>query len=271
MKLLKIASIFAFVLASGIAFAAGPGKISVASVSGDVVFVAPDGKKKAFSAGDTFGPKTRIETTKNSTAKIVLGNGTVVALQPNSAIQISQFTQNNPDAVAGMDFASFKAEPAATSGSLTSVRLIKGTASFNVAKLLASSKFTVKTRAGDVIVKGTTFSVSDNGSSVTVATGDGAVSLQPTGRGAISVTKGRSATVPVAADGTVGSPQIRPLQQQEQVVLASAAVESSSTSGAVAPAMAGGDSLDPELPAPSVSGGDSGRQSETNSPSSALS
>jgi len=267
MKLLKLVSIFAFVLASGVAFAAAPGKISVADVSGKVVFVTADGQKKNFVVGDTFGQKTRIETTKDSSAKIVLGNGTVVVLKPNSAIVVSQFEQNNPDAVAGKDFASFSAEPAATSGSLTTVRLVKGTASFNVAKLLASSKFTVKTRAGNIVVKGTTFSVSDTGRSVSVAVGSGSVSVQPSGRGTIPVSGGRAATIPVAADGTVGSPTVRPLQQQERQDLTEVSVGTPSSPTAVSAAQ-GADSVDPEMPAPAVDGNDSGRQSETNSPSS---
>lgn len=277
MKALKVISVLAFMLASGIAFAVAPGQISVVSVSGDVAFVMPNKESKALIAGDLFAEKTRVVTTKDSSTKIVLGNGTVIAVEPNSEIIISDFDQNNPDAVAGQDFTSFKSEPEATSGSLTTVRLVKGTATFNVAKLLASSKFTVKTRGGDVIVKGTSFSVADDGSHVSVTVAEGVVSVAATNHGAISVSGGRAVAISVSPNGAVGAPALRPASSAEVAAIAAAVETGGRVSGrSDATAQGGSDiGVDPELPSfanGDVAGADHGylkpETSDTNSPSS---
>ena len=281
MKALKVISVLAFMLASGIAFAVAPGQISVVSVSGDVAFVMPNKESKALIAGDLFAEKTRVVTTKDSSTKIVLGNGTVIAVEPNSEIIISDFDQNNPDAVAGQDFTSFKSEPEATSGSLTTVRLVKGTATFNVAKLLASSKFTVKTRGGDVIVKGTSFSVADDGSHVAVTVADGVVSVAATNHGAISVSAGRAVAIPISSNGAVGAPALRPASAAEVAAIHEevSPARVSRRSDSAAQGEGGSDiGVDPELPSfanaepGNVGGPDSGylkpETSDTNSPSS---
>lgn len=251
MKLIKLISIFALVLASGFAFAAAPGKIAVDSVSGKVTFVSADGTQRQFVSGDVFGENTRIVTDKDSSTKIVLGNGTVIALKPGTTIEISQFEQNNPDAVEGKNFASFRTEPEDTSGSLTTVRLVKGTATFKVAKLLASSKLTVKTRAGNILVKGTTFSVTDNGSFVSTSVVEGEVAVAPTGRGTVSLTGGKAVSIPVSQAGSVGNLSFRgvPPAQREEIIseVGVAAPVSSTGSSAVLSDSAIG--VDPEVPA----------------------
>lgn len=195
MKLTKLASIFAFVLASSFAFAAVPGNISVGSVEGTVVVTAADGVKTKLVAGDMLKQNTRISTEKDSSAKIVLANGTVIFLKPDTTLDVAQFEQNNPSAVDGQDYSAFKAEPEATAGSVTTVRIAKGTAFFKVAKLLPGSKLTVKTRAGDVAVKGTTFYVSVSGASVNAGCIDGVIEVTPAGRASLTLTAGKSATI----------------------------------------------------------------------------
>ncbi|MBQ8445620.1 MAG: FecR domain-containing protein [Opitutales bacterium] len=195
MKLTKLASIFAFVLASSFAFAAAPGNISVGSVEGTVVVTAADGVKTKLVAGDMLKQNTRISTEKDSSAKIVLANGTVIFLKPDTTLDVTQFEQNNPSAVDGQDYESFKAEPEATAGSVTTVSVRNGTAFFKVAKLLPGSKITVKTRLGDVSVKGTTFYVSVKAASVSAGCIDGAIEVTPAGRGALTLTSARSVTI----------------------------------------------------------------------------
>ncbi|MBP3301664.1 MAG: FecR domain-containing protein [Opitutales bacterium] len=195
MKLTKLASIFAFVLASSFAFAAAPGNISVGSVEGTVVVTAADGVKTKLVAGDMLKQNTRISTEKDSSAKIVLANGTVIFLKPGTTLDVAQFEQNNPSAVDGQDYASFKVEPEATAGSVTTVRVANGTAFFKVAKLLPGSKITVKTRLGDVAVKGTTFYVSVRATSVVAGCIDGVIEVTPAGRGALTLTAGKSVTI----------------------------------------------------------------------------
>lgn len=252
MKLLKIISILALALASGLAFAAAPGKIAVSEISGKVAFVAADGSKKQAVVGDVFGENTRVATDAESSAKIVLANGTIVALKPGTEIEIAQFEQNNPDAVEGQDFASFASEPEGTSGSLTTVRLVQGTATFKVAKLLPSSKLTVKTRGGNITVKGTTFSVSDNGSQVSVVVVDGAVSVAPTGRATVSLSSGKAVSIPVSPAGTVGSPVYKGVsasQEKEiQSDVASDAPAAEKGGDAPAPGDAPSVGVDPEVP-----------------------
>ncbi|MBQ8723859.1 MAG: hypothetical protein IJY80_06210, partial [Opitutales bacterium] len=70
-----------------------------------------------------------------------------------------------------------------------------GTAFFKVAKLLPGSKITVKTRLGDVSVKGTTFYVSVKAASVSAGCIDGAIEVTPAGRGALTLTSARSVTI----------------------------------------------------------------------------
>lgn len=255
MKMLKIVSIFALALASGLAFAAAPGKIAVSSVSGALALVAADGTQKQAVVGDVFEQNTRVATDAKSSAKIVLANGTVVSLKPDTEIEITQFVQNNPAAVEGQDCSSFSREPEETSGSLTVVRLGKGTATFKVAKLLASSQLTVKTRAGNVTVKGTTFSVTDDGSLVAVAVVEGAVVTVPTGRSSVPIVSGKAIEIPISPSGVIGTPVykgISPVQEKEIFAAVESASDSSSTAAASS-ATAGEDAsdvgVDPEVPA----------------------
>lgn len=257
MKILKLISILAFVLASGLAFAAAPGKIAVSSVSGELTLVAADGSQQKLAAGAVFGQNTRVATGSKSSAKIVLSNGTIVSLKPDTEIEIMQFEQNNPAAVDGQDYTSFSREPEATSGSLTVVRLEQGTATFKVAKLLASSSMTVKTRVGDVTVKGTTFSVTDDGTSVSVAVVEGAVVTAPTGRSSVAIAGGKAVKIPISPAGLIGTPiykGVTPAQEQEIVasVDPNAASSDASSGAGSAQTTAGDDSgigVDPEVPA----------------------
>ena len=195
MKLNKLISILALTLVSGFAFAAYPGNIAVGSVDGTVTLTAANGAQKQLVAGEIIRENTRVSTDAASTAKFVLANGTVVILKPNTTLDISQFAQNNPAAVEGQDYSSFGVEPEATAGSLTTVRLVTGTALFKVAKLLPGSKLTVKTQSGDIAVKGTTFYVTVSGTSVSAGCIDGAIAVSPTGRATLTLTSGKAATI----------------------------------------------------------------------------
>lgn len=279
MKILKVVSILAFALASGLAFAA-PGKIAVSSVSGELTLVAADGSQKKLTAGAVFGQNTRVATDSKSSAKIVLSNGTIVSLKPDTEIEIMQFEQNNPAAVDGQDYTSFSRDPEATSGSLTVVRLEQGTATFKVAKLLASSSMTVKTRVGNVTVKGTTFSVTDDGTSVSVAVVEGAVVTAPTGRSSVAVAGGKAVQIPISPEGVIGTPiykGVTPTQAQEIVAAVDTNAAPEAKSGdSTAPAAAAGDDsgigVDPEVPAYADGSADGSptrpNESETNSPAS---
>ena len=268
MKTIKILSALAMIFASVAAFAAAPG---ASSVSGSVVTIV-DGAKKQLAAGDVFTEKTAVLTSADASAKIVLANGTVIGLEPNTTIEIAQFVQNDPSAVEGQDFASFSSEPEATFGSMTTVRLVKGVASFKVASLLSSSKLTVETRAGQVAVKGTTFSVADNGTHVTVSVVEGNVEVAPAGRASVSLDGGKSVRIP-AGGTTAGTPTFRNVSpEQEAAILASVGV---SPVAAAAPAAAEGGhviGLDPELPDyaqdASVEGSDHGFLPDINSAAS---
>lgn len=271
MKTIKILSALAMIFASVAAFAAAPGKISASSVSGSVVTIV-DGAKKQLAAGDVFTEKTAVLTSADASAKIVLANGTVIGLEPNTTIEVAQFVQNDPSAVEGQDFASFSSEPEATFGSMTTVRLVKGVASFKVASLLSSSKLTVETRAGQVAVKGTTFSVSDNGTHVTVSVVEGNVEVALAGRAPVSLDGGKSVQIPVGGT-TAGTPTFRNVSpEQEAAILASVGV---SPVAATAPAADEDErviGLDPELPDyardASVEGPDHGYLPDINSAAS---
>lgn len=218
MKLIKLVSVFAFVLASGFAFAAAPGSIAVNSVTGGAVVTASDGTQKPLVAGDVIRDNTRVTTDKDSSVKIVLANGTVVFLKPSTTLDISQFTQNDPSAVAGQDFSTFSSEPEATAGSVTTVRLVKGTAFFKVAKLLPGSSLTVKTHAGNVSVKGTTFYVSVSGDGVSTGCVDGVITVSPVGRASVPLSAGKSATIS-SSSGTLSFSRV-PVSAQNDAKVA---------------------------------------------------
>lgn len=252
MKLMKLISILALVFASGFAFAAAPGKIQVGAADGTVIVATADGAQKQLVAGDVLQENTTVSTSGESKAKIVLGNGTVILLDPNTTIDVSQFQQNDPSAVEGQDFASFSAEPEATSGSRTTIRLVKGKAAFKVAKLLPSSQLSVKTRVGYIHVKGTTFTVSDDGSHVTTSVAEGEVSIAPINRATIPLASGRAVSIPVAENGA-GTPRYRalPATESKEILNAFAGDGPSSSDSPVrkdADAVSGADTLDPEIP-----------------------
>lgn len=205
-KLTKLISLFALMLASGVALIAAPGSVSVRSIEGKVVLVSADGSKREPVAGDIFRENTRLTTNKNSSAKIVLGNGTVIVLEPNTTLDVSRFDQINPSAVDGADFLTFKKEPEASVGSKTTVRLVKGTAFFKVAKLLPGSELTVKTHAGDIGVKGTTFYVTVNEQNVIAGCIEGGIEVTPSARSAVRLNAGRSMSL--SSSGTLGFSRI---------------------------------------------------------------
>ena len=101
MKTIKILSALAMIFASVAAFAAAPGKISASSVSGSVVTIV-DGAKKQLAAGDVFTEKTAVLTSADASAKIVLANGTVIGLEPNTTIEVAPLVQTEPSAGEGM-------------------------------------------------------------------------------------------------------------------------------------------------------------------------
>ncbi len=282
MKMMKLVSIFALTLASGFAFAAPAGKIAVSAVSGSLVLVAADGSKKQAAVGDVFTENTTIVTDSKSSAKIVLANGTVLAVSPDTELEITQFEQNNPVAVEGMDYTTFTSEPEATSGSQTVVTLGQGTVTIKSVALLASSKMTIKTRVGDVLpTSSSTFSVADSGSMVSVGVVNGAVATVPTGRSSVKISSGKEVAIPISPSGLIGSPiykGITPAQQAEIVAAldaadASSAADSSSATASNATAAAGDDSgigVDPEVPAyaDGSADGNPSRPTEENSPAS---
>ncbi len=248
---MKLISILALVFVSGFAFAAAPGKIQVGAADGTVVVATADGAKKQLVVGDVLQENTTVSTSSESNAKIVLGNGTVILLEPNTTIDVSQFQQNDPSAVEGQDFASFSAEPEATSGSRTTISLVKGKAAFKVAKLLPSSKLSVKTRVGYIHVKGTTFTVSDDGSYVVTSVAEGEVSIAPNNRATIPCASGRTVSIPIAENGAAGTPRYRALPATESTEILNAFSADGSSDSSVrkdADAVSVVDTLDPEIP-----------------------
>lgn len=263
MKLIKLISVFAFMLASGFAFAAAPGNIAVGSVEGTVTVTAADGVKKQLVAGYVIRENSRVSTGKDSSAKFVLANGTVVVLKPNTTLDISQFEQNNPSAVDGQDYSSFSVEPEETAGSLTTVRLTSGTALFKVAKLLPGSKLTVKTHAGDISVKGTTFYVSVVGQSVSAGCIDGAIAVAPTGRATLSLTAGKSATISGTGALSFGRTSVALTNEAKEVFS-----EAETTRPSASSQTTGGGDLDVTMPPASVEGPTGGDRLPVNSASS---
>lgn len=250
MKLIKFIAILAFAFASGVAFAAAPGKVTVDSVDGTVLTIA-DGGAKPLAKGDVLTQGARIAADADSKVRIVLANGTVLVLTPNTEIIIAQFEQNDPAAVEGKDFDSFKAEPAETYGSLTTIQVVRGKVLFDVAKLLSSSRFVFKTAHGALQIKGTSgfVSTSETGSSFGLA--DGSATISAPGASSIKINGGQSVSVSSTGARSV-APVTRGMAAQIKEELEEGAAPAASSGAAPA-----GDAAEGELPAFPTLGGSS--------------
>lgn len=263
MKLIKSIAIIAFALVSGVVFAAAPGKVSVDSVDGKAYVVA-NGKVKPLAVGDVLTQGVRIASDADSKVRVVLGNGTVLVLTPKTEIVVARFEQNNPAAVDGMDFSAFTAEPAETSGSLTTIQVLRGKVLFDVAKLLPSSRFVLKTAHGSLQIKGTSGFVETSASGSSFGLVDGSATVTSSGASSISLRGGQSLSVSAS-----GARSVRPVTANMGKQIKDELEDGSTpTLSAGAGSSEGGVAELPPFPTVGGSNADAVQNSSTDSPAS---
>ena len=176
---------------------------------GAIVVAAIQGNSKIFKPGATEGKNVtkgmlvqqgeKILTGKAATVSLAFENGSVIQVEPDSSFVVEEFLQAPWDASA-MNLSEMKTEP---SNSKLATFLEYGEVTSGVKKLNKGSSLNVTTPLGTAGIRGTDFQVglqrdssgASKSLSVTVASGEVAVSTSS--GGTTSVTGGSSATVTV--------------------------------------------------------------------------
>lgn len=112
------------------------------SISGDVRVIR-SGKTYAAKIGSPLSQQDVVTTGKNSSAKIIMADKSIVVLQPESELKLSNFQTRSPNTKAKTEF-----------------ELPQGSVRFKVEPLLAEESFEVRTPIAVVGVRGTEFIVS---------------------------------------------------------------------------------------------------------------
>ena len=190
---------------------------------GTIVITTVQGSAKILKPGSTEGKKAtkgvalqqgeKILTEKNSSVALAFENGSVIKVEPESSFVVEEFLQA-PWEVSEEALRKMKTEP---SNSKLAAFLEYGQVTSGVKKLNPGSSLTVTTPLGSAGIRGTDFQVAlqrdakgaSKGFSVTVASGEVAVSSNA--GGTTSVTAGSSSSIAVTpgADGkpsTVSEP-----------------------------------------------------------------
>jgi hypothetical protein len=186
------------------------GNIKAFLVKGSTVTVTDsDGNTKPLKRGDVFREGTTVKTGTDSTAVLILSNGSSIRLGPDSELEITEFQQEVFDPAMG-SYLTLTQDP---STSKTNLTLKNGTISGETKHLSGSSEYVVTTPLGSAGIRGTTFGatvstqVVDGKTIVTVtfAKGSGTVTFEVPGDVSGSLGDGEEITVTgeLNEDGTV--------------------------------------------------------------------
>lgn len=186
------------------------GNIKAFLIKGSTVTITDgSGNTTPLKRGDVFRQGSTVKTGANSTAVLILSNGSSIRLGPDSELEITEFEQEVFDPAMG-SYLTLTKDP---STSKTNLTLKNGTISGETKHLSGSSEYVVTTPLGSAGIRGTTFGATvstqiiDGKTVVTVtfAKGSGTVTFEVPGDVSGSLGDGEEITVTgeLNDDGTV--------------------------------------------------------------------
>ena len=204
----------------------GKGGMIIASAKGNVSVVSParyDGSRKlksvtrAVIVGESIPHGTTILTKSNSEANLLLTNGTLAKVGPNSKLILSAFWQKNFRA-STKKVSDLMGE---TSPSRVALKLVIGDLVVDVKKLNRESSFVVESPLGVAGIRGTKFGFSSDSKSTGLSVLEGKVAFQDSKKQTTSVETSKKIV------GTrKGAGKLIMLPEREKADLAKTVVES---------------------------------------------
>ena len=179
------------------------GQIRAFLVRGDVQITNAAGKTTQLRRGQTFGPGARIVAGPDSSALLILSNGSTVNVTESTEMAIPTFKQEPFDKTQA-SFLTLKGDP---STSNTVVRLDDGTVAGEVKQIRPTSSFRIVTPVGSAGIRGTGYTCTYNASTGEASFGidSGSADWTPIGGEPIEVDVGSS--VRTTSDTAGGPPQ----------------------------------------------------------------
>ncbi len=132
------------------------GKVEVGLVKGTATLIDPQAAKKALASGLVFQEGYTVETNLQSTAELILSNGSTLIVSPNTLLEVRTFKQVSSSLIIEGSYQKLDKEP---SPSVTEIEVKRGKVLGEVRKLNPMSSYTIKTPVGVARIRGTLYEV----------------------------------------------------------------------------------------------------------------
>ncbi|MEI6461572.1 MAG: FecR family protein, partial [Verrucomicrobiota bacterium] len=224
------------------------GKVEVGLVKGTATLIDPQAAKKALASGLVFQEGYTVETNLESTAELILSNGSTLIVSPNTLLEVRTFKQVASSLIIEGSYQKLDKEP---SPSVTEIEVKRGKVLGEVRKLNPMSSYTIKTPVGVARIRGTIYEVGYEEDkkgmgtlSVSCVRGSVEATVFASSSGPISVAPGTQVTAvapapapaPAAAPaGTAAAPAAAPAGTAAAPAAAPAAAEPAPPAPPVAP------------------------------------
>ncbi|NBY37345.1 MAG: hypothetical protein EBQ59_07845 [Verrucomicrobia bacterium] len=154
---LKSAALILIALFPALASAAlQNGKVEVGLVKGTSTLIDPQTIKKPLASGLVFQEGYTVETNLESTAELILSNGSTLIVSPNTLLEVRTFKQVASSLIIEGSYQKLDKEP---SPSVTEIEVKRGKVLGEVRKLNPMSSYTIKTPVGVARIRGTIYEV----------------------------------------------------------------------------------------------------------------
>jgi hypothetical protein len=156
----SFSSLFCWLAAAFMPFVASAalqnGKVEVGVVKGTASLIDPQAKTTALSKGIVFQEGYKVETSAESTAELILSNGSTLIVNPDTSLEVRTFKQVPSELIIEGQYQKLDKEP---SPSVTEILVHHGKVIGEVRKLNPQSSYTIKTPAGVARIRGTIYTV----------------------------------------------------------------------------------------------------------------
>ncbi len=166
------------------------GKVEVGVVKGTASLTDPQAKKTPLAKGIVFEEGYRVDTDTESSAELILSNGSTLIVSPDTSLEVRTFRQVPSSLIIEGQYQKLDKEP---SPSVTDILVYHGKVIGEARKLNPQSSYTIKTPAGVARIRGTIFSVEY---AVDPKTGSGSMSIACI-RGSVEATVSNTAAGPI--------------------------------------------------------------------------
>ena len=247
---LKSAALILIALFPALASAAlQNGKVEVGLVKGTSTLIDPQTIKKPLASGLVFQEGYTVETNLESTAELILSNGSTLIVSPNTLLEVRTFKQVASSLIIEGSYQKLDKEP---SPSVTEIEVKRGKVLGEVRKLNPMSSYTIKTPVGVARIRGTIYEVGYEEDKK----GMGTLSVSCV-RGSVEATVFASSSGPISvAPGTqvtaVAPAPPKPAAEEKPAAAAAPAGTAAAPAGTAAAPAAAPAAAEPAPPAPPV-------------------